>query len=338
MSNDPLNRETSISAELTENGVKATTNSRSVAGLDRLLGNFVDMVNLPMEERNQRRRLRIEGEKMLSEVLLGEFVSRMGKDKAFADRALETHLNKIARQQENKDAVALEAFLELKANPDDGGPETDVPLSSEFLDKLETYSENASTEELRQRWGKVLAAEAKRPGTFTGKVMRIVDELSPDVAQLFEGLVQRRIGKFIPKCLVEEIPTMQLEELSASGLIVPASLGQSLPFSEEEMQNGEGLFLRHIGIWAIGILRTKIKDTNSFENTDPIRITGNNAAIPTYVLSTEGEAVASILIADEAMNFSKISRKIAEVMPPQSVIWYKIENNEYKPMGVVSPA
>jgi Protein of unknown function (DUF2806) len=50
-------------------------------------------------------------------------------------------------------------------------------LSEEFMTRFETYAEGASTEDLRQRWGRILAREVKKPGTFSLKALRVIDEL-----------------------------------------------------------------------------------------------------------------------------------------------------------------
>jgi hypothetical protein len=59
MSNDPLDKSTSIEAELTPAGLNLNAKSRFVAAIDRLWGNIVDLGNIPIERpRSLKRRWR----------------------------------------------------------------------------------------------------------------------------------------------------------------------------------------------------------------------------------------------------------------------------------------
>jgi hypothetical protein len=57
------------------------------------------------------------------------------------------------------------------------------------MNRFERFAEDASTDELRQRWGRVLSAEIRKPGTFSPKVLRIVDEIDQSTAAIFERVL-----------------------------------------------------------------------------------------------------------------------------------------------------
>ena len=197
MAEDHLSNETSISAELTETGVKASAKSRTVSSMDRLLGGAVDIGSAWLEGVAQRRRAKNRGEQQLVEAAVKYGLDRMNVDDEFAKRAFEGHFKKIARQQINKDAVVAEALEDLRTNPPSeqeasSGPPT---LDEEFIDAFERYSEAASSEELRQRWGRVLSAEIRKPGTFGAKVLRATDELDAVTAAIFERLSASRVNR-----------------------------------------------------------------------------------------------------------------------------------------------
>src|SRR3954463_13518991 len=109
MASDLLDKETSVSVTLTDQGIKGSAKSRTIAALDRLCGNALDFLNIPVERRNEIRRAEIAGEKRAIETAIDSAIDRMKVDPKWADRALENHLSNIFRAQSNKDAVAGEA-------------------------------------------------------------------------------------------------------------------------------------------------------------------------------------------------------------------------------------
>src|SRR5205085_1955328 len=144
-------------------------------------------------------------------------VDRMAKDPEFAERAIRNHLNISLDRQENKDGVVRHAIEDLSRNSAslDGSPRLDPG----FLNKFERHAEDAATEELRERWGRVLGAEVRKPGTVTPRVMRIVDEIDGETAQLFEELCKFRLGDAVPVCLLGTLKFRSSAKLVGAGLI-----------------------------------------------------------------------------------------------------------------------
>jgi hypothetical protein len=216
---DPLDKTTSIGAELTEAGVKLNAKSRAIAAADRLLGNLVDYVNLPVERRNVEERTKIEASRQLLEAMRDHAVSRIKSDPEFADRAVRNYLDRLMVRQENKDGVVRHAIEDLRRDPtssEEAGPGLD-PL---FMNKIERHAEDATTEQLREKWGHVLAAEIRKPGTFSPKVLRVVDELDSEIALGFEQLCRSRLANMVPLCLTEELPVHTVAQFVEAGLLV----------------------------------------------------------------------------------------------------------------------
>lgn len=69
MSDDHLSNEVSLSAELTERGVKAGAKSRTISSIDRLLGGVVDLVNVPLERSARKGRAKTDAEVAVIEAL-----------------------------------------------------------------------------------------------------------------------------------------------------------------------------------------------------------------------------------------------------------------------------
>lgn len=296
MSEDHLSNETSLSAAITDTGVTAAAKSRTVAAIDRLVGNIADLPSAWLEGINVRKRAKTEGERQLIEAAAQYGIARMGQDNEFAERAYGNHFRKVASQQLNKDAVVAEALNDLRSQPvdiqssGDNGPDA---LSEEFMDRFERYAEGATTEQLRERWGRILAGEIRRPGTFTLKTLRTTDELDSSTARLFEDLMVYRSADMLIKPLMgSEIPFHNLLKLVGSGLVVdPGSTGHLWQAFDGNNGRGEEFWLFPVGEIHIGFK----KDT-TVEYDDRIIQRNDKPSIPIYILTDAGAALASIIV------------------------------------------
>lgn len=328
MAEDHLDKETSVSVEMTESGIKAGAKSRFVAALDRLAGGVVDMLNAQVEAPAQRRRAKTEGEVKLIEAAAQYGVEVLGADPATAQRAFEKHFRKVVREQENSEGVAKEAFEELKRNPPNDTANADqTPLSDEFLERLEEYSAAATTDDLRKRWGRVLASEVRKPGTFSAKVLRVVDELDSQTALRFEKLAQLRIGRTLPKGLTGTIDfSLKSELVSADLLIDPGSHGQCHFFYEaSDAEAGAMKFTQFDGLFGLGLPT----QTSSSPNTGDgafLTAVGSKIGIPCHLLTDAGFALASIL---EDQQYAALRSYAGYLVENGAIGWARI----YVPSG-----
>ncbi|MCQ1850385.1 DUF2806 domain-containing protein [Neorhizobium galegae] len=321
MSEDHLSTETSVSAEITESGVKAAAKSRTVAAIDRLVGNLAEWGNVLLESGISRRRATIEGERKLIEAAAEYGVERMGHDDAFAKRAFENHFKRVAQEQVNKDAVVASAIEDLRQNnPTEkqasSGPEA---LSEEFMGRFESYAGGASTGQLRARWGRILAGEIRKPGTFSGKVLRATDELDAEVAMLFEGLMSYRAGNLLVKCLVPKLNVPdELKLVSAGLLAAPSSNGHYAAFNEGRDETGQAIWSAIFGKTLVGIAR----NFRAPPNSEILAVRDGTPVYGVYVLTDVGEALSSILPNNEDQVGAAYFANVAAVMPRGQVsLW-----------------
>lgn len=204
-SDDHLGNEVSVSAKIDKTGIEAKAKSRFVSGFDRLCGNLTETVNVWIEDKTTGKRKRIESRNALLAAATKSAESLIANDPNLALRILQTNFDQAARRQSNKDKIAEVAAEFLALNPptkeqQERGSDT---LSADFLNRFERYAEDASSEEVQAKWANVLAGEVRRPGTFGGKVMRILDEIDNETAQDFAELIKYRIGTETPLALYE---------------------------------------------------------------------------------------------------------------------------------------
>lgn len=337
MAEDHLDKETSVSAELTPTGVKASAKSRFIAAFDRLGGNIIDLANAPMEARTNEKRAIAEARIRAIEAATQIGIERMKTDPEFAERALNAHLGKVFARQENKDGVVEKAIEDLRCQPPTeeeavSGPEV---LDEAFHNRFERYAEEATTDELREKWGRVLAAEIRKPGTFSGKVLRVIDELDADTAKLFERVCQFRILNYIPKALVDDLEFLDLAALVNADLLVEPGMGQAQHAGAGTDAQGNEIWFWSLG--NVGLATSK----SSIEQNSKWLVTGekNFPALPVYVLTNVGVAICSILPDNQGSIIDEFAFALSEAMPSTEVrkMVFVPHLDQWHPIKIIPP-
>lgn len=318
---DPLDYEISVSGELTERGVKASAKARAVAGFDRLLGNVIDRFNLPLEEHNTIKRAELAGKEMILDAAYKTIAKEIIDDASFAKRVLQGHLSSLSSRQANKDKVVHVALEDLSAVPPSDGQATTGPevLSDEFMDRFERYAEDASTDDLREKWGRVLAAEVRSPGTISRKVMRAVDELDGDTALVFERLCMSRIGDTVPSCLAANLDFKEQARLLEAGLVSDVGLGVVQTARSTTTNNGIDAFIIRFGNLAIFIPKAEWRAGQYMAPFGPssevLVLNDSEPAVPTQPLTEVGVAIAQILPDRQDAALYSLLEKVRERIP-----------------------
>ncbi|MES2136455.1 MAG: DUF2806 domain-containing protein [Pseudomonadota bacterium] len=204
---DPLSREVIIAAKLEENGITLRAKSRAVAALDRLIGSLCDIPAAFAEGVSRKKRLKDEINERLRRAQADIAERRLrGMDNA-GDALLLDVLEEKARKQINAASVAVDALDALKALPpptEEAGaaaPENEEAerIDEDWMNQFVRFAEDASSDDLRQLWGRVLAGEIRKRGSFSRHTLRFIAELDSKTAQNCEFAAQRLIADFIPK-------------------------------------------------------------------------------------------------------------------------------------------
>ncbi|MDP2764038.1 MAG: DUF2806 domain-containing protein [Brevundimonas sp.] len=316
MSNDHLSNEISISGQLTETGIKAGAKSRALSSVDRLLGGLIDLANAPIENIAKRSRARGDADVELIREAGKLRLQHLHADPEVAAQIFEQHLKQVGRRHENKSAVVQAAIEDLRTQPPSDqqsstGPEV---LDDAFMNRFERYAEDATTDQLRERWGRVLASEIRTPGTFSGKVMRVVDELEPKTAALFEAACTHRIGNTLVKCLTGELPFDVVERLVTAGLLFDPGLGQVRRCVTIKDAKGQEVALFQFGISALSLPKNTEIPRAKAGDIAPIATEKSGPAIPVYVLTDAGVAISSILEHSEVDVVERLCARISEYL------------------------
>lgn len=337
MEDDHLSNEVSFSADMTETGVKAGAKSRAIASIDRLVGAFVDMGTAKLEGSSRRHRAKVDGQVALIKAAADYGITKLGTSPEYASALLQTHFQKMVQGQVNIESVVEEAKEDLIQGSQDYA-DTDKPISEEFYDRFETYASHATSDELRQRWGRVLASEIRTPGTFSNKVLRVVDELDAETALLFEEVCKSRVGSGLYKPVMRKLTFVERSRLTAAGLIVEhGALGQKITFPKIRFDNGKDYIIAGKNI----ILAVPFEEFSRQEILDAkelFHIQGDDIGVPAYVLTDEGIALSSILPDNSDETIELYAEKIAEKVSGRMVLLMKTEGGRLTQYGISVPA
>lgn len=291
--------ELSVETALTESGLKGSVRSRFAVALDRLAGNLVDIPSVWLEAYKRR----IEARAAVEEALIfreGEAAEeKMASISEVGDRVLDRFLAKEERRQTNQQAIAREALEELKALPPPPEAEQDnVELNDDWLNMFSAHAENASSERLRKTWGRVLAGEIRKPGSFSLSTLRFISEVDQQIATVFEKHARTRLPQgVIPKPLhMRDNLLLELTFLEEVGLLqeVHGFLGLDCEKSPD------GYYYIHFtDIRSLEALFLRVKANTLRLEAIPITRIGREIA---QVLPTEPPTVALEAVADQIMD------------------------------------
>jgi len=336
MARDPLDVETSVSAELTESGIKASAKSRTIAAIDRLLGSFAEWASARVESSTNRHRSISGAENRLLEILGKQAAEQLRNNSDIGARATAQQLRKAIQLHERKERVIEAALDDLKRQPPAAAEASagQAELDDAFIERLDHYSQFATTADLQERWGRVLASEIRKPGTFSQKVLRLIDELDADVAKRFEDVCKHRIAEIIPKCLYGPLTFGEEVKLVAAGLLVDPNPGQRWLSEKMEVKPGKFLWGFNFPDYAISVpTDVKLPHAKPVEEDHLSCIEAGDEGeptIPVYVLTDEGLAIGNILADEQESAIERLAELIAKAIRPAPVVTYRAEDGKYK--------
>lgn len=306
---DPIDRETRVSVDVEETGLQGATNLRFVASIDFLVGRWFHGLAAKAD-----RRARTEQAKTDVQVALIKAAGKIAEEQLVSDPELMrivlgeqlSRLDDADRKLENKEAVVLEALEALKSDSleSDKQSEGEQPeaVDEDWLNYFGSYAEKATSESMRAIWGRVLAGEVRRPGTFSLTSLRIVSEIRQDVAKVFHQIAQRRFqGYFLAKDSLKKQDLRPLLELENAGLVKGAAGGfQALSFKMEPPATGPRVVQIVVGDQIILVhFPSDLEDIQ----------------IPALVLTEAGAEIASLMPFDRAATIEYLVTAIGSKAP-----------------------
>lgn len=334
MADEELESEVSLDVALSEYGVKATVKARLINALDYVGASYV--LNKFKSKAGRTREDAAIGDARVAMVKAFEeaAVGRIKTDPDLAKLFIQSQLGTMLHREENKAAAVERAIDDLASVPplENEGLEGPEAVAPETLNRWTRYAEDASTEELRDRWGKVLAQEIRAPGTFPRHVMRIVDELEPDIAQKFEQICKYEMGGAIASALIDPLNFEDQSRLVESGLIFdPGVFGQILNMSRRKASDGEDFYFAEMGLVGLAISADASLNSWSRDERPYLRHnTGASMSLSVYALTAAGKAIASIIAKDQFSAVLELRSKLQPLLSSGQINVFKAVGSNFR--------
>ncbi len=171
-------------------------------------------------------------EKMRS-ALAKSAISQISENPEITERALDYFSAQVIGAQKNRESVfnhAAELLAQDSQNSSDhqsGSEEVSQDLDDDWINEFSYRAERASTERMQQLFGRVLAGEIKRPGSFSLFTIDFLCKISQKEASIITSISPFVVGNTIPltphsrNFFTFEICSI----LGSLGIFTPTSIG-----------------------------------------------------------------------------------------------------------------
>ena len=130
----------------------------------------------------------------------GQIAQQMQTDPEYARVAVQKFGHRVLREQVNLDLISQKAASEIRDASDSidqtGPDETGETISDDWLNAFETEAKQKSTEEMQAFFGKILAGEIRKPGSYSTRTVKILGSLDRDISTHFLRLCSMCISQF----------------------------------------------------------------------------------------------------------------------------------------------
>ena len=118
-----------------------------------------------------------------------QIAQQMRTDPEYARIAVQKFGQRVLREQVNLDLISQKAAIELQSASDSGdqlgADESGDTINDDWLNTFETEARQISTEEMQAYFGKVLAGEITKPGSYSRRTVKILGSLDQNTANHF---------------------------------------------------------------------------------------------------------------------------------------------------------
>lgn len=292
---DALDAKVALEAKLEQNGLSVNARSRTIAAADRFFGGLIGWPGEFLEGKRREAQAKAEGREALIRAQDSAALRQIQAQDEVGRARLEIFLRNEYRKQDNHRAVASYAIHDLlnappsspKTSDTEEAPSGGEPpsLDEDWMNLFSDYAARASSDRLREQWGRILAGEIRKPGTFSFLTLRVVAEMTADLARSFQEIYRLSIEGFVlqPKDFSGQV-LVDYGNLEAIGLL-QSGLSRSLPVQPDHFA--------YVAGEQFGLRITVLPGVN--EVTFPaIRITPVGMEIGTMLPQDEREAIVRI--------------------------------------------
>lgn len=183
-------------------------------------------------------------------------------------------------------------------------------INEEWLDRFMNSAGFVSSEEMQWIWGKILANEFERPGTTPPNMIRVLSEITPDLAKAFRKICSMRVWI----CPLTEDENIEM--------VIPDIL---VPFNGHDSEfRGMGISFKMLNeLETLGIIKISTVGGYVSKNIDNKKVLlcvgdkpevivehqKNEIPIGNVMLTTVGEALQAITESEDVPNYHRMVRE-----------------------------
>ena len=220
--------------------------------LDRLCSALIDIPVGALGRASAEKRAEAEGRIKIREEITAQIVQQMKVDPEYARRAVNRYGEKILREQGNLDKIfAIGADLLKKdksvtSGNQDSDNEEKKTIEDDWLNSFDKEASQKSSEEMQIYFGRILAGEIRRPGSYSIKAVKILGELDQNTATLFNKFCSASIiSEFLDSGEIFDVRVASLGGNAGSNVLRPYGFDV---FHLNKLHE-HGLILSHYNSW-----------------------------------------------------------------------------------------
>lgn len=335
MTESPLDGEISATVELTETGAKGAIKSRMANALDWAAGTWIvskfQKRSLDSDERTAINDARLAFIRESKEIALG----KIRDDPDILAPFIKSQFGIDIQKSENRAAAVGYMIEDIKASPPTDKESADGPdtISPDILNRWGRYAEDASSEELRERWGRVLSSEIRRPGLLSPKLLRVIDEINTDTANLFDRLAKLSLDGSIPACLVPKLEFSERTLLVQADLIVDPGVGGHIRHVNKTT-SPRGVIYNIFKFNKFALAWDEAIQAELGDKNDALTKSSKGVCIPIIVLTEVGKSLALVAGPNEEENFISLCEKVSDKLPKGKLLMFAEVDGDFKPVVV----
>ena len=179
---------------LLDSTIPAPIRKNAFKAFDRLCSALIDVPVGALERRSAEKRAESEARIKIIGENAAQIAGQMNVPPEYAQRAGNKFAEKIIREQVNLDKISAATINELnKAESDSSTDQTadsgeEKTVNDDWLNSFEEEARQKSGEEMQLLFGRILAGEIRKPGTYSIRTVKILSQLDQNVAILFKRL------------------------------------------------------------------------------------------------------------------------------------------------------
>lgn len=246
----------------------------------RLLGKIIEYPEAWMDGHVQKLRDKTRANSIVSDAIAAGAASKLSDTDPPASVLIEDMLAGHARKLSNKALVFQRAVEHITEDPETAAEARNIP-QDDWLNAFDTISQDITSDEMRERFARLLGGEMKRPGSFSIATLRAISGMNQLLAAEFAEACRELIGDFIFQARKYDFgdPWVRMCMLREEGLFSPISSSIHEPKSAK--MNADGNYF-----WDFGqpncLLRISFTP-------------GSRTEIPVFSLTNVGREIAAIL-------------------------------------------